>query len=211
MLTIDLITVALALFVAVRARRGMPGIAGVLFGLGFAVLLGGWWGVQVTFPEPESPPPATPISSDAFLGVAGFGVLLMVAGVAVHLSQPPSGHARSRTSPTAWFAAGILAFHVLLWPILILWIWTSTTWTPRQKLIGTVSVPGGPSASVLLMFIVLGGSSPGPAKVVLLTLLAAASVAPLWQAVYLWRAAEDAFDAAVEQPGVTGVESRLAR
>jgi hypothetical protein len=65
-------------------------------------------------------------------------------------------------------------------------LWSSNAWTPRQKLLGTLVIPGGLLPAVLLLSLATGWTLPAWVGVPLLVVLV---VGPLAVAAYLWQAA----------------------
>lgn len=75
---------------------------------------------------------------------------------------------------------------VIGWLVGVALLWSSKAWTPRHKLLGTLVVPGGLLAPVLLLSLQTGWTLSPWIGVPLLIVLV---VAPIVVAVHLWRTA----------------------
>lgn len=75
---------------------------------------------------------------------------------------------------------------VIGWFVGVALLWSSKAWTPRHKLLGTLVIPGGLLAPVLLLSLQTGWTLPPWVGVPLLIVLV---VAPIVVAVHLWRTA----------------------
>ena len=71
------------------------------------------------------------------------------------------------------------------WIAGLILLWTSPSWTERQKLLGTLVLPGGLALLPILLVYGVGDSLAAWLRIVL---AAALVTAPVLAAVYLWRA-----------------------
>ena len=94
-----------------------------------------------------------------------------------------------------WFVPPFLAlggFFIPLigWLIACYFLWRSPTWTRREKLIGTLAIPGGAWTfffAVLLLGTTSSANEPAPANTALTALLIAMIAAQAISLVVLWR------------------------
>ena len=81
------------------------------------------------------------------------------------VAEAGAGQAPTRAGPTEWFAIALLLVGGFLflvgWVVGVVLLWSSTLWTLRDKLIGTLVLPGGLATSAFIFTFVGAGTGSG--------------------------------------------------